>query len=190
MYAGKDRTIDASYGDPVDLIWLEAARRCGIEVRRSADVFASWDGQGTLLISTQEEMDADDFVGQMIFHELCHALVAGPDKFAQQDWGLREMQEGDYVEEHAVNRLQVALAAPHGLRAFLGTTTVFRLYYDALPANALEGDDDPAAALAREAFARAKQGPWAPHIEDALRRTAVLHQTMADIAPSDSLWSR
>lgn len=189
-YAGKERAIDATYADPVDLIWVEAARRCGVEIVRSPDVFASWDGAGTLTISTQDEMDPDDFVGQMVFHELCHALVAGPTKHAKLDWGLREMQDGDYLEEHATNRLQVALATPHGLRALFGTTTVFRLYYDALPADPLVGDDDPALPLAREAFVRATEGPWAEHLEDALRRTAEVHRAVSAIAPADSLWSR
>ncbi|MEP7112338.1 MAG: YkgJ family cysteine cluster protein, partial [Ilumatobacteraceae bacterium] len=43
---------------------------------------------GTLLIGTDETLDADDSLAQMIFHEICHAIVAGPENFGSTDWGL------------------------------------------------------------------------------------------------------
>jgi len=190
IYEGRERTIDARYTDPLDLIWVEIARRCGLRIRRSPEVFAWWDGEGTLSISTQPDMDPDDCLGQMIFHELCHALVAGPEKFAVEDWGLPRMEAGDYVEEHAAIRVQVALATPHGLRGFMGATTVFRLYYDALPEDPLRAGDDPALPLALESYRRATEGPWAAHLQEGLRRTAALHRSLAGIAPPGSLWSR
>ncbi len=190
IYEGKERHIDAEYTDPLELLWVDVARRCGLSVCRSPEVFAWWNGEGMLALSTQPDMDPDDNVGQMIFHEICHALVAGPDKWTTEDWGLPLMEAGDYVEEHAAIRLQVALATPHGLRGFFGATTVFRLYYDALPEDAMQGPDDGCLELAHDALQRATEGPWAAHIQDGLRRTAALHQALDGLAPPSSLWSR
>ncbi|MCP4805203.1 MAG: hypothetical protein GY913_19095 [Proteobacteria bacterium] len=189
IYEGKSRSIQTEYGDPLDLIWLEAARRWGWEIRRDPDVFAWWDGKGVLSISTQDDMDPDDCLGQMIFHEMCHALVAMPDKVDIEDWGLPLMEAGDYVEEHAANRVQAALADAHGLRTFFGTTTVFRLYYDALPEDPLQGPhDDPAVPMALEAMERARTAPHHEILQEALARTALLHRALAGLGAKGSLW--
>ena len=117
----------------------------------------------------------------------------------------------------ALSALQAALAAPHGLRRFMGTTTVHRLYYDALPNDPLhlESGVSPqlllrggsaaaapagpaeeawlraeadAIALAREAHRRATTGPWAGPIEAALSATAGVMKIAAPFASDDSMW--
>ena len=71
------RSIVHRYEDPVDLIWLQAAKDLGLDVQRSTDAYAAYDGKGTLTISVAAEFDADDSLAQMIFHEICHWLVSG-----------------------------------------------------------------------------------------------------------------
>ena len=104
------RIPNTHYQDPVDLIWLQAATRLGITVVRSADAYASWDGKGTLTLSCEEHLDADDCLAQMILHELCHLLVSGEGARQQTDWGLDNTSPRDLVYEYATNRLQAALA--------------------------------------------------------------------------------
>jgi hypothetical protein len=53
------RTIDSSYRDPLELIWLHAVREVGYEVERSHGVYASFDGQRTLSITHAEHFDPD-----------------------------------------------------------------------------------------------------------------------------------
>ena len=72
------RTISTVYQDPLELVWVSTARCFGIEVVRDPNVFASWDGEAVLTLSSEDCFDADDCLAQMIFHEICHALVAGP----------------------------------------------------------------------------------------------------------------
>ncbi|MCB9729542.1 MAG: hypothetical protein H6744_08495 [Deltaproteobacteria bacterium] len=184
------RAIDARYEDPVDLIWLATARRLGLEVVRASDAYASWDGQGTLTLAKDAEFDPDDCLAQMILHELCHALVEGPEGRARMDWGLENVDDRDAVREHAADRLQAALAGRHGLRRILAVTTDWRAYYDALPEDPLADGDDPAIPLARAAFAEATEGPWARALEAALEATARIARAAAAFASEDSLWSR
>jgi len=54
------RRIERFYRDPVDEIWLSAARALGLNIARSDEVYASYDGRGTLTLSTPDDMDADD----------------------------------------------------------------------------------------------------------------------------------
>jgi hypothetical protein len=65
------RSIVHRYEDPVDLIWLRAAADLGLDVQRSTDAYAAYDGKGTLTISVAEEFDPDDSLAQMIYHEIC-----------------------------------------------------------------------------------------------------------------------
>ena len=83
-----ERVVSTRYDDPLDLIWLKAARDLGMRVERSAEVYASWDGDQTLSLSAPRGLDADDSLAQLIFHEICHALVAGPEGVRKPDWGL------------------------------------------------------------------------------------------------------
>ncbi len=183
------RKIDALYRDPIEVIWLRAAGRLGMRVLRSDDVYASWDGAGTLTISHAEHFDADDNLGQLIFHEICHALVAG-DARHKPDWGLTNYTDGDLVFEHATHRLQAALAAPYGLRDFMAVTTDWRPYWDSLPDEPLASGDDPAIELAQRAHYRSRQAPWAAVLEDALAATAAIADAVRRHAQHDSLWSK
>ena len=61
------REIHRTYTDPLELIWLATASRLGIEVERSDEVFASWDGTSVLTLSNDAELDRDDCLAQMIF---------------------------------------------------------------------------------------------------------------------------
>ncbi|MCB9742939.1 MAG: YkgJ family cysteine cluster protein [Alphaproteobacteria bacterium] len=181
---------DGRYDDPLDLVWLDAARRMGMRVVRSDEVFASWDGVETLSISTPAGFDPDDSLAQMILHEACHALIEGPRALRRADWGLENIDDRDLVREHACHRLQAALADRHGLRDFMGVTTDWRPYWDALPPHPLAPGDDPAIELAREGWRRATQGPWAQALEDALAATAAIARVVRPLSPPESLWAR
>ncbi len=181
------RTVRRRYVDPLDAVWLRAATDVGLHVVRAPDAFASTDGQGQLLLGTPETLDADDCLAQMIFHELCHALVQGPASFAEVDWGLDNETERDVVREHACLRVQAALLAPLDLRVAFAPTTDFRVWYDALPDDPLEGPpDDASIPLAKEALARVDTPPWAPHLRRALDASARIVAAVRD-AGGDAL---
>ena len=103
------RSIVHQYQDPVDLIWLRAAADLGLEVQRSAEVYAAYDGKGTLTVSVADDFDADDSLAQMIFHEICHWLVSGIHARDRPDWGLSNTSKRDLVYEFACHRLQAKL---------------------------------------------------------------------------------
>lgn len=185
-----ERVVTRLYRDPVDEIWIRAAAQLGVEVRRSDEVFASWDGSGGLTLSTQAGFDADDCLAQMILHELAHALVQGGREWSTDDWGLHNADERDLVAEHAAQRVQAALAAPFGLRSFMAVTTKWRPYYDRLPSDPLSGpSSDPAVELARVGFERSRRPPWCAVIDAALSATASVARAVAAHAPDDSLWA-
>jgi hypothetical protein len=180
------RQVHHRYVDPLDQIWLATARRIGLHIERAGDVYAATDGRGTLRIGTHATLDPDDCLAQMIFHELCHALVEGPASFVQPDWGLDNTGPRDVAREHACLRTQATLAGRHGLRALLAPTTDFRAYYDRLSEDPLTPGampaDDASIALAEAALRRAELPPWAPHLETALRATAVIARAVAPFA--------
>ena len=184
------RAIDVRYRDPLDLIWLRCAARLGMTVARSGEVFASWDGRGTLTLSDDAGFDPDDSLAQMVFHELCHALIEGPAGLRRADWGLENIDDRHLVREHACHRLQASLAGRYGLRAFFAVTTDHRPYYDALPTDPLAPCDDPALPLALDAWPAAVRGDWSRPLHDALRATAALAAAVAPSAAPDSLWSQ
>jgi hypothetical protein len=182
------RKISRKYADPVDLIWLHAAAQMGMRIERSAEVNASWDGQGVLTIGTPETLDPDDCLAQMILHESCHSLCEGAQSLLKPDWGLESFNPDKKVREHACLRLQAMFADRYNMRAFYAATTVFRRYYDQLPADPLGDGEDPAMEIAREARDRANRGPWAKPLDDALRRTALIADVLRDIADVASIW--
>lgn len=183
------RPITHRYRDPLDVIWLGVARKLGWQVVRSSEVYAAWDGERTLTLSTPEHLDPDDCLAQMILHEICHALVEGPDSPQQLDWGLYGFGDDDAVREHACHRLQAALADTVGLRVFFAVTTDWRPYYDALPADPLAPGDDPAIERARAAWVEATEGPWAAAIADGLRATAAVARAVRPFATDEDLWA-
>lgn len=186
------RNIEKTYDDPLSLVWINAAARMGMRVERSAEVNASWDGDGVLTIGTSETLDPDDCLAQMVLHETCHALCEGPDSLLKLDWGLDNFDPTKKVHEHACLRLQAALADQHGMRSFFAATTMFRSYYDRLPAEPLAASDDAMDALAitqaKAGWERAQNGPWANALQEALRRTAQIASVLHGLTTDDSLW--
>jgi hypothetical protein len=182
------RAISRRYDDPLDLVWLDAAAKLGMRVERSEAAYASWDGRATLSVARREDLDPDDSLAQLVFHEICHALVAGPAGQSQLDWGLDNQSERDLIFEHACHRVQAGLAARHGLRDFFAVTTEWRPYWDALPDDPLAASDDPALPLARAAIARADSAPYAAVLAEALSCTARIAELVRGLAPADSLF--
>jgi hypothetical protein len=169
------RSITHRYVDPLAQIWLDCAARIGLRVVRSPDAYAATDGAGTMTIATDDALDADDSLAQMIFHELCHSLTQGEDAFRQPDWGLDNETDRDAWREHGCLRAQAVLAGRYGLRRFFAPTTDYRAaFWDRLPADPLADRGDPSTALAIAAIRRAARPPWAPALEEALERTAAV----------------
>ena len=184
------REITHRYEDALDRIWIGCAERVGLRIARAPGAYATTDGKGTLTIAIDEELDGDDSLAQMIFHELCHSLVEGPESFERVDWGLDNESDRDELREMACQRVQALLARPHGLGRVLAPTTDFRSFYDALGPDPLEGDDE-SVVMARRAAARATKAPWAPHLEEALVATAAVARAVGEYGKGEraSLWS-
>lgn len=172
------------YLDPLDAIWLTIAERVGFRVRRSADAYASTDGQGVMTIGEPSTLDPDDCLAQMILHELCHSLIEGAQSLQMPDFGLDNESARDLVREHACLRLQAWLTDKHGLRQVLAPTTDFRSYYDALPEDPF-GDDEPSTELAKAGAARSAEPPWAPHLWQGLEATARVMKAAQDVEAVD-----
>jgi hypothetical protein len=152
---------------PLDEIWIAAAAKLELPVRRGGDAYVHFDGQ-TLHIATDEHLDADDTVAQLVLHELCHALVQGPAARRVPDWGLDNTNDRDEEREKAAVRLQAHLTGAWGLRAHLFPTTPVRVFFEALGDDAFAGRDE-SAELGRAAAERAAK--WAP-LHDALAKSA------------------
>ena len=176
------RDVHHRYGDPLDRVWLACARRVGFRVERSGDVYASTDGRGGMTLGARETLDADDSTAQMVFHELCHALVEGEAALSRPDFGLDNTSERDVPREHACLRLQAHLAGRHGLRRFLAPTTDFRAFYDALPADPFTPAAEATVVAARLGALRARAAPFAPHLEEALAATAAIARSARGFA--------
>ena len=121
----------------------------------------------------------------MIFHELCHWIVAGELALQSRDWGMDNTTDDDFHIEYACQRVQALIAGRHGLRRLLAPTTDFRSYYDALPPDPLEPRHDPISQLAVLAIQRADRAPWQPHLDRALQATAEIVSVAARFAPAD-----
>src|SRR5688572_15909896 len=133
----------------IEQIWIDAAARVGFSVQRTQDAYATTDGSGIIAIGAAETLDHDDSLAQLVFHELCHALVQGPENLQAPDWGLDNTGLRDLVNEHACLRLQAHLADAQALRPLMTPTTISRAYYLALPAFPLEGGDQACVRAAR-----------------------------------------
>lgn len=177
------RIVSDAYHDPLDRIWLVTAERIGWRVVRSPEVYASYDGAGTLRIGTPETLDADDCLAQMIFHECCHALVQGEGALHQVDFGLDNRTGRDDAREHACLVTQATLAQRHGLRAFLAPTTDYRAYWDALGDEPRARCGDEVGPLVDAALRAAERAPFAPHLERALSATADVVRITRAFAP-------
>lgn len=194
------RTILSEYQDPLDVVWLEACRRWGWKIDRSDQVFAAWDGTGTLTIGTTETLDADDSLAQLILHEFCHAMVEGPDSWGRPDWGLDITDRSQLFHEHACLALQAAVSDHFGLRTFFGSTTDARKFYDALPVtsqglrqkmeSAVATEDSIVCpfAMAARGYKTAQQNRFWNPLQDALSATAAIAKAVSPFAGKTSLW--
>ena len=182
------RQASHHYVDPLDEIWLTCAERVGLRVERVPDVYASTDGAGRLRLASHD-LDPDDCAAQMVFHELCHSLIEGPESFSRADWGLDNETDRHVPREHACLRLQAHLAGGYGLRRALAPTTDFRGYYDALPDDPLTPRHLPEVPAAVAAARRSDHPPWGPHLHQALAATAAVAAQVAPHARGASLWT-
>lgn len=185
------REVTHCYVDPLAQVWLGAARRIGLRVVRTPDAYATTDGHGTLAIATAEGMDADDSLAQMIFHELCHSLVEGPDSFAQADWGMDNTGPDHDFREHACQLVQWVLAGRHGLRTVFAPTTDFRTtFWNQLAGDVLADRTDTSVQLAIAALRRVVHPPWAPALSEALAASEQIARAASAFAnePRDTLW--
>src|SRR4051794_9991985 len=160
----------------IDEIWRRAAAGIGFAVARTADAYATSDGQGVIAIGATETLDNDDALAQLVFHELCHAITEGEAALRKPDWGLDNVP-AHTVREHACLRVQAHLSDRFGLRAAMAPTTPYREYYAALPRDPLQGgadDGDDAAARALASCARFAASSWRAPIEQALAETAAV----------------
>ncbi len=169
------RAIRARYVDPLAEIWLACARQVGLQVVRSPAAYAATDGRGVLIVGDEPSLDADDSLAQMIFHELCHSLVEGPDAFARPDWGMDNVGDDDLWREHGCLRLQWVLAGRYGLRELFAPTTDHRpAFWDQLGDDPLGDRDAPSVQAAIRGLTRVGDRPWAPALTAALEATAAL----------------
>lgn len=180
-----ERPVRSRYVDPLEVVWLATAARLGLTLRRDPDIFSMTDGSGTLWLASHD-LDADDGLAQMLFHELCHWITNGPETVHERDWGFPLWDDVD-VREHAALRLQAWWSGRHGLREQFGPTGCFRQYYDQLPADPLAPIDDSdwertAVALAREAVGRAQGPPWWEAVEAAFVATRQLRDIVDPFA--------
>jgi hypothetical protein len=139
----------------IDQIWIDAAARCGFRVERGVAAYATTDGDLVISIGARPLLDVDDSLAQLVFHELCHALVQGEDNWRKADWGLDNTTDRDDDREAACLRLQAHWADRHDLRAAMAPTTPWKTYYAALPAHPLfpaGASDEAACALAATAL--------------------------------------
>ena len=166
------RAVTQRYIDPLAQVWLGAARHLGLEIVRSADTYASTDGRGRLTIAIDADLDADDSLAQMIFHEICHSLVEGADSFKAPDWGMDNTAPDHDWREHACLRTQWVLTGRHGLRGLFAPTTEFRAFWDTLSGDVLADRTDPSVQRAIAALRRSDTLPWAGHLAEALAASA------------------
>jgi hypothetical protein len=177
-----------AYTDPLDLIWIRTAERIGWRVTRSDEVYAAYDGNGTLTICNPANFDPDDCMAQYILHEICHALVAGPEGCKIENFGLDNTSEAHLLWEQATHRLQAELTRRYGLRGMLRPNSEYRYYFDSLPELPLFDDGDPAVPLAREGAERAEANPWREALGDALSATRSLVEAASEFAPEGNLF--
>lgn len=127
----------------LDRAWIAWAESEGFSLRRASDAWVSYDGAGTIQVAPDEELDGEDFLGQILLHELCHHWVEGPASRNAPDWGLDNLSDRHRAHEHAALRLQATLVDRVGLRDVFIATTDFRPYWHALPARPLQESGDP-----------------------------------------------
>lgn len=181
------RPITHRYHDPLSLLWIQCAEQIGFRITRTPDAYASTDGEGLLLIGEDSLLDADDTLAQMIFHELCHALIEGEEGQKRVDWGLGTSGGSNPWREHACLRLQAYLAGRYGLRDFFAPTTDFRVsFWNQLPVDPLVaepsqgGRREKSCVAARLGVQRAFKPAWWLPLDAALTATAGIAALVAE----------
>lgn len=191
--------MSLGYIDPLDVIWRVTARRLGLTIVRSDQVYASTDGRGRLAIGAVHTLDPDDCLAQMVLHELCHWMINGPGADAEIDWGFAPMEAIDW-REYAALRLQHHLCAQFGLIDVLAPTTDSRAYWDRLEGSfeALDPSDEEDRIVARACLGRQRstQPPWVGPVSAALSASAAVvqacersSQRRPQVPIDDLLWS-
>ncbi len=177
------RPIRSRYVDPYELIWLSAANRLGLHIRRDPNVFAATDGTGLLSLAPRKDLDPDDTLSQQVLHELCHWMVNGEETFSERDWGYELDVEMQDPREKACLRLQAWLTEPHGLREMMANTGLYRPYFDLLEDPAVAMDDSDAERDVLRLFeagrALVSREPYWSVIQESLAATAALKQVVA-----------
>ena len=161
----------------IDRVWIDVAARCGFRVERGEAAYATTDGRGAIQIGARRVLDDDDSLAQLVFHELCHALVQGEASWTQVDWGLDNTSDRHDANEAACLRLQAHWSDRHGLRELMAPTTPWKDYYRALPADPLRpagAGDAGACSLAVAAVALAAAQGMEARLDEALAATAAL----------------
>ena len=178
MSENYERPILSRYTDPLELIWLATAKRLGMTIRRNPSIFSATDGSGLLELGPRTDLDADDTLAQMVFHEICHWVTNGKETFTERDWGFPLDVELD-AREHACLRLQAWWTTQFGVRTLLAPTSTFRDYYNRIPADPLQPMDDSewekeVVFLASAAVERTREEPWTGTVDRALEATRQL----------------
>lgn len=125
----------------LDHEWQGVAAAFGLGVVREPGAYVSTLGDAVIRVAPYEDLDPDDCLAQIVLHELCHFAVEGPGSARLPDWGLDNETDADAHRERAAIRAQAAITGPFGLRRALAPTTEFRLDYDRLPDDPLEGPE-------------------------------------------------
>jgi hypothetical protein len=177
----------------LDNLWRATAARLGFRVVRTDAAYASSDGASVIEIGSEDTLDENDALAQLVFHELCHAITEGEAGKGRPDWGLDNIPE-HVVREHACLRAQAEIAGRYGLRALMAPTTPYRAYYEALPdAPIAATSSDPSVAIAVAAVAWFDASSWRAPIEAALAESAAFVSAAggaADAVSSDARPSR
>ena len=178
MSENYERPILSRYTDPLELIWLSTAKRLGMTIRRNPSIFSATDGSGLLELGPRTDLDADDTLAQMVFHEICHWVTNGKETFSERDWGF-PLDVALDAREHACLRVQAWWTTPFGLRTLLAPTSTFRDYYNRIPADPLQPMDDTewereVVSLATDAVKRTREEPWTGTVDRALEATRQL----------------
>lgn len=167
----------ALFGPAFEEIWTRAAADIGFSVVRSPAAYASTDGSGRIEIGTDEILDEDDSVAQLVLHELCHALVQGQANWRVPDWGMDNSTNHDDDRERACLRLQAHWAGEYGLRVHMTPTTDWKKFYADLGPDAFHAQSDsdrPSVELAQAALALSQQTAIKNALSEALAKTASL----------------
>lgn len=128
--------------------WIALLGHFNACIERSDSCFVAWLAEPrTLIVGTDDELDADDTLAQIVLHELCHHLCEGLASDRSDDWGLNNMTDDDLPNEYAALRLQAQLLTTPLLRTYLQPTTEHRWFFEALAdaplTDAVHADTEP-----------------------------------------------